>query len=817
MTFPANERGGHPRPRRPFAPRSRGNGRHDNGHETGRHANGVPGQAAVVPELDGSFPLTTEGNDRAGEIPGTLGAPDLPAGLVPGPSGESAAHAPASPGDLAAYAPGPPGAPPGAPAGYAVPPGLDPGRANLVPGQAGFVPGQANLVPGQAGFVPGQGGTGPQPQATGAARPSPGRTQPARHGASGSGGPSRRPPAPNRRARRAKFAALAIVVIGVLVIGLASGFGSELSAEPNAQAFLYSWQQQQYAAAARLTTGETGVVTTSLRSAATQLDATQLFLALKSVVQHGGTADVSFTATVDLAQQGRVWTYDGHFGMRRVNGNWKVVWAPSVINPRLGPGERLAVVTAFPARAAVLDAAGKPLQLPARDYVLGVWPDRLSDPAKTAQAFAKYTKLQAGQVLGQIAAAPPRQFLRLATLDPDSYATVRASLRRVPGLVIRPESQRLFQAEATGLVGSVGSELSERLRADGALYAPGTTIGLSGLEQKYQRQLLGTPTTEVVAVNSAGQQTGVLAQWQGITGTPVQTTISSAAQNAALDALNQVPNSGEIVAVKASTGEVLAVAQHQASGVLPAAGALNAKLMPGAAFTIVSAGALLSHGVSVQSQTSCAGSFIVGGQTFTSEGTGQQKAFSAVFADGCSTAFADLSERLSASQWDQVVKEFGIGADWSQLPVPAFSGSVPSAPGDQATLAAQTIGQGNVRMSLLSMAMVAAAVDAGSRHVPQVIKAPASAPGAGTPLDPGMTKALQGLMRGAVRSGAAQAARLPGQQVYGQVGMIRTGAGWMSWFVGYRGDTAIAAIESGKTAQLSAAALAGAFFSALAR
>ena len=42
---------------------------------------------------------------------------------------------------------------------------------------------------------------------------------------------------------------------------------------------------------------------------------------------------------------------------------------------------------------------------------------------------------------------------------------------------------------------------------------------------------------------------------------------------------------GEIVAVKASTGEVLAVAQHQASGVLPAAGALDAKLVPGAAFT----------------------------------------------------------------------------------------------------------------------------------------------------------------------------------------------------------------------------------------
>ena len=40
-----------------------------------------------------------------------------------------------------------------------------------------------------------------------------------------------------------------------------------------------------------------------------------------------------------------------------------------------------------------------------------------------------------------------------------------------------------------------------------------------------------------------------------------------------------------------------------------------------------------------------------------------------------------------------------------------------------------------------------------------------------------------------------------------------TASGWMSWFVGYRGGIAIAAMEFGKTPQLSAAALARAFFS----
>jgi cell division protein FtsI/penicillin-binding protein 2 len=369
----------------------------------------------------------------------------------------------------------------------------------------------------------------------------------------------------------------------------------------------------------------------------------------------------------------------------------------------------------------------------------------------------------------------------------------------------------LFQAEATGLVGAVGNEISPVLRNEGAFYLPGTTVGLSGLELKYQRQLLGTPTTEVVAVTSAGLQVGVLASWPGAAGTPVHTTISSTVQGAALSALDGVSGSGEIVAVRASTGEVLAVAQRHVSGPA-AADALNARLAPGTAFTIVSAAALLGTGVKTGTPISCENSFTVDGQTFTSDAAGAAKSFSDDFADGCGTAFAGLSYRLTAAQFDQVVKGFGIGADWSALPVPAFSGSVPLASG-VANLAAQTIGQGNVQMSPLSMAMVAAAVDAGSWHTPQFVE-DAQDP-SGTALNPSNLSELQSLMRNAVRSGAAQAASRPGTPVYGQVGLVHTGSTWTSWFVGFRGNIAFTVIESGKTSQLSAAALAGAFLTAL--
>jgi len=728
------------------------------------------------------------------------------------PSGHSDPDTPTAPFDPFAptgpFTPASPGGPPG-PGGSVIPPSSGGPVFPVDPASLGpilpVVRPDPVVPPGLA--AP----TGPVSPSGPVAPRLPRRARSARHGSAASSGSGRRSAPASRQVKRARIAGLFIVAVGILVIGLATGFGTELSAEPTAQAFLLAWQQQHYAAAGALTSASPGTAAADLKATFAQLDATQLFLTMDSITQHGGTAEASFTASVDLAEEGRVWTYHGSFGLIRTDGTWTVRWAPSVVYPGLGQGQRLAVVTQFPDRAAVLDAEGQPLQVPSPVYVVGVMPSALTDPAATADRFATATGLDSGQVLGQISAAPPNQFLKLASLDPATYSSLRPELRDVPGLVVQRQRARLFQAEAGGLVGAVGNETSPVLRNEGAFYLPGTTVGLSGLEEKYQRQLLGMPTTEVVAVTSTGRQVGVLARWPGVAGTPVRTTISSKVQGAALAALGGVSSSGEIVAVQASTGEVLAVAQRHASGA-PAADALNARLTPGTAFTIVSAAALLGTGVRAGTQISCENSFTVGGQTFTSDATGATKSFSDDFADGCGTAFAGLSERLTTGQFDQVVKGLGIGSDWSSLPVPAFSGSVPSATG-VAALAAETIGQGNVQMSPLSMAMVAAAVDSGSWHTPQFLEG--SPDPSGTALNPSDVSELQTLMRNAVLSGDARAASRPGTPIYGQVGLVHTGSTWTSWFVGFRGDIAFTVIESGKTSQLSAAALAGAFLSAL--
>jgi len=623
-------------------------------------------------------------------------------------------------------------------------------------------------------------------------------------------------------ARRIRLVAI-IVMVGIVVAGFVDGFAQEPSAEGTVQAFLLAWQRHDYRAAASYTTGPAPVVSGALAGAFTQLDATAMFLSMGRVDQSGGTAEAHFSASVNLGEGGHQWTYAGQFALRRVGSGWKVQWAPSVINPQLGPGERLAVITQVPARGQVLDAKGQSLQVPSAVYEVGVWPRTLANPVTTAQDFAEVTELNPGQVQGQIQAASPGQFLTLLSLDPYSYAGLAPELARVPGLQVHRVSRRLFASEASEVVGTVGSENSGTLRDEGASYQPGTTIGLTGLQAAYQRVLAGSPTTKVVAENGSGAEAAVLARWPGTAGQPVRTTISSQVQAAALSALDAAPNAAaEIVAVQASTGKILAVAGRSApGGHLPPGGALNAHLSPGTAFTIVSTAALLGSGFSTSTEIPCTSVANVGGQLFSDEqlasSLGANTSFSTDFAQGCGTAFAGLSRRLTSGALKTVVAGFGIGSKW-QLPLQAFSGSVPAATSD-GQLAGQTIGQG-VQVSPLSMALIAAEVDSGVGRSPVLVTDPPDgAASIKAPLSPAALTSLRALMRETVTSGSARSANVPGAPVYAQTALVPSGSGrsaqWQSWFVGYRGDVAFTIVASNQSPQISASVLAAQFLSAL--
>jgi cell division protein FtsI/penicillin-binding protein 2 len=620
------------------------------------------------------------------------------------------------------------------------------------------------------------------------------------------------------RSRQLKLGAAGVVVL-LLIIGVAGGFASgEPSAEPAAQAFLLAWAQGQYKTAAALTTGAPATVTTDLHTAYQQLGAAAYYLSMGPITQHSGTAEAHFFASVDLGQDGAPWTYEGRFAMRKTSAGWRVLWSPAVINPGLRQGLRMAVVTTMPARAKLLDAEGASLIHPSPAWRVQVRPGKLTHPELTATAFAAVTGLDEEQVLSVIRAAPQTHPLTLLTLSPASYAKLRKKLGRVPGVFMSRVSVPLFETGAADVTGTVDTELAHVLQEQGVSYRPGTTVGVSGLQEVYQRRLAGLPETEVIAENRAGHQVAVLKRWDGTRGTSVRTTIEAGVQRSAANAVAGQPAAAAIVAVQASTGHVIAVADHAGGGtqIDPLAG----RYQPGGAFTIVSTAALLSK-VPLNDRIPCLSSTRVGGRTFTNVpavSAGDQPLFSTDFAQSCATAFTTLSQGLTGSRLTTAATAFGLGAQW-KLPLSAFSGSF-QASQTQGGLAADTIGEQGVQTSPLAMALVAAGVDSGKWHPPMLVTSPPD-PGLSPRVvaNPQTVDSLRTLMRQAVASGAARGANLAGgRPVYGQVGTARAAVGskyWAHWFVGYRGGVAFAVLELTKSARTSAVPLGASFLSGL--
>jgi cell division protein FtsI/penicillin-binding protein 2 len=610
-------------------------------------------------------------------------------------------------------------------------------------------------------------------------------------------------------------AAAVVIIAGVTGVGQ-----SDPSVTTSVKAFLLAWENRDYGLAATLTTGHQQVVASVLRNAYSQLGAADLALGMGPIRVHGDTAIAYFNAEVDLGRGGRPWKYVGHFTLRRHGSTWLVAWSPSVVVPGLGAGDRLAVLTKVPPRAPLLDSSGKPLILRSTAVEVGVRPGRVKNPVKTATKLAKITGLAssgADQIAGQILAAPPNRFLELVQLSPRRFSHMSRALGRVPNLTHQIARKRLFKSAVPAVTGQVGTEVTRELIEDGSPYRPGTTVGLSGLQETYQATLAGTATTEVVVQNAKGHLVKVLKRWSGQHGTPVRTTIDLRVQRAARRALAGLGYSGAAVAVQAKTGRILAVAERQAGG-MPDVDPLTGRYQPGQAFTIVPTAALLSKDreLSPNAQIPCWLGGRAGTRNFVNvppvPKLGPPR-FSSDFAHACTTAFVHLSLLLNGAELQGAAEQFGIGVPW-KLPLQpaAFVGSIDK-PANVGETAADAIGTGTVLVSPLDMALAAGVVDSGSWHQPSIVTRPSGptlTSGEKVPLrlKTHVVSQLQQLMAGTVTSGAARAARLSGSTLYGQVGIaplpghpkLRA-----VWFVGFRGGVAFAVVAFTRSATYASA------------
>jgi hypothetical protein len=112
---------------------------------------------------------------------------------------------------------------------------------------------------------------------------------------------------------------------------------------PTVRNFLVAWQNGDYSGAAKQTNGDRKAVAAALEALPGQLDLASLRLALGHVHKDGDDATAQFEVRIDLGDNGPPWDYGSEMRLHRSGGQWKVVWSPSIIHPKLGKGERLAV------------------------------------------------------------------------------------------------------------------------------------------------------------------------------------------------------------------------------------------------------------------------------------------------------------------------------------------------------------------------------------------------------------------------------------------------------------------------------------------
>lgn len=330
--------------------------------------------------------------------------------------------------------------------------------------------------------------------------------------------------------------------------------------------------------------------------------------------------------------------------------------------------------------------------------------------------------------------------------------------------------------------------------------------GRTGLESACDRYLLGMEGTDRIS-NFINKLLG-----REQIGGDVTLTIDSYLQGMAMDLLGG--RRGAVVLLDPRTGAVRVIASNpgydpnrldelwpqlvkdEASPLINRA--TQGAYPPGSAFKIVTAAGVLAVKPDSAGRTySCPGFIEVNGYRLNDTAVHGDVSFKKAIAVSCNTTFAQLGLDQGAKNFARTVKAFGIEQD-PGIGIPVRPGTMASLDDMVPTeLASSAIGQGEVLVSPLHMALVAAAIaNKGEIMGPYLVETIKDSTGevlrqeAGrrwlNASTPEIAVIIKDGMVDAVRLGTATAAAVNGVQVAGKTGSAQNPHGQThAWFIGF--------------------------------
>lgn len=500
-------------------------------------------------------------------------------------------------------------------------------------------------------------------------------------------------------------------------------------------------------------------------------------------------ATFTLTATWKFGpEKATEWTYTTRGSAKAAGDDWKVEWDPATVAPGLDEGP-LSYSTLAPQPAArVLDRTGADLLTQHIVTLVDIAPGAdvntvaalLNPVAPTITAQSLTADLAAGKPVTAI------------TLREEDLAPIREQLAALPNVALRPQTRLLA--------------------TDRALTSP----TLSGLSELWQQRTDAAAGWAVSAQTATGPKRvgGQDAQSVG----DIASTLDIGTQLAAENALAPLTTPAAIVAIQPSTGNLLAVAQNapaDAQGPI----ALTGLYPPGSTFKTVTVSAALQAGqVTPDSIVGCPGTENIEGRQIPNDDNFElgDVPLHTAFARSCNTTMGRLAVNLPPDGLTKAAAQLGLGIDFVAPGMTTVTGSVPVA--DTSALRVEEgIGQGKVTASPFGMALVAATLAQGSVPAPSIVLGEPGVPDrVPEPLPSGVDEQVRAMMRETITGGTATALQdIP--DLLGKTGTAEyiddTHA--HGWFVGIRGDLALAVFVSDAGSSTPAVDAAGSLLRAL--
>jgi cell division protein FtsI/penicillin-binding protein 2/predicted small lipoprotein YifL len=339
--------------------------------------------------------------------------------------------------------------------------------------------------------------------------------------------------------------------------------------ESAARSYLEAWNTGDYTAMYEMLTAASKAAITAedfvarYANVATQTNLFRVDYEILQSLTNTSNAQVGYRVTLNSAVIGPI-TRDTSMNLELEGGQWRIVWADSIILPELAGGNTLSLERFVPARGLIYDRDGEPVASNTTAVGVGVYPWAIEED-------------DASQVITELARVSQRPISEISEL---LFPEVGDAAYYVP---IAEVSQEEFQARAgnwDGLTGIYYFEYNTRLYYDGGpapqtigFYGPipaeqvGTyvplgyqsddMIGRMGVEAWGEEYLAGNRGGALYVLSPTGEVVTKLAEVGATPASSVYTTIDLDLQRQAQEAIKDFR--GAIVVLERDTGRILAM------------------------------------------------------------------------------------------------------------------------------------------------------------------------------------------------------------------------------------------------------------------